>query len=315
MSKEIETSLKTVSIFDKLDWLAIFLDDMEAIWVKRGGDPGMSDITKEKIINNKKAKVSGFFLCKNDKPVGVAWIEETSPSYGNISYHCLDEDLIPKLVTFSVEKGYLDNKLMELILIQDLAIYNRILQDLGMTENIRQRMSLWLDQTNLFEVDDGGYQFYKYGKESMKDASLMSFRAHQVSQDYVMYKDLMDPVRRIKLEERVFNEHYGPVIECGTLMACKGERMVGAVLVVEVECWGFEKVPWVFDISVEPEFQEQGLGRKLMEKSINYLSLNQYPVMGLAVTKNNHHAIKLYEKLGFQKTDDFYEYIREMDDE
>ena len=87
------------------------------------------------------------------------------------------------------------------------------------------------------------------------------------------------------------------------------DKPVGYCYLVEVESWGFKRVPWIFDICIDPAFHGQGFGRALSKKIINILLDMDYEIMGLAATKTNRYAIKLYEQIGFQHVDNFYEFF------
>ena len=86
--------------------------------------------------------------------------------------------------------------------------------------------------------------------------------------------------------------------------------MIATCLMIEVKCWGYDKVPWVFDLVVKPEYHGKGIGRILISESLNKCLEEKFPICGLAVTTSNKYAIRLYEKLNFQHVDNFYEYIR-----
>ena len=68
-------------------------------------------------------------------------------------------------------------------------------------------------------------------------------------------------------------------------------------------------IPWIFDISVHPNYMGQGLIKKILQMSINALIAQGLPMMGLTVTKTNTNATGLYKSLGFYWVDDFYEFI------
>jgi ribosomal protein S18 acetylase RimI-like enzyme len=48
-----------------------------------------------------------------------------------------------------------------------------------------------------------------------------------------------------------------------------------------------------------PGFQGQGLGRRLMEASLQALRVRNFHTVSLTVTSNNERAVRLYERLGF----------------
>ena len=52
-------------------------------------------------------------------------------------------------------------------------------------------------------------------------------------------------------------------------------------------------------ICAMPGYQGRGLGRRLMEASLQALRVRGYTTVSLTVTSGNERAVRLYEKLGF----------------
>jgi len=50
---------------------------------------------------------------------------------------------------------------------------------------------------------------------------------------------------------------------------------------------------------VKPEYRSQGIGEKLIVKTVTYLFEQSIEIINLSVATNNKKAISLYEKLGF----------------
>jgi len=83
----------------------------------------------------------------------------------------------------------------------------------------------------------------------------------------------------------------------------------------EVVCYavlmiGFEESN-LLNISVNPDFQQQGIGRRLMEHLLLISRINQAKNMWLEVRASNTPAIRLYQKLGFDQIgqrDNYYRY-------
>ena len=111
-----------------------------------------------------------------------------------------------------------------------------------------------------------------------------------------------------ELEKKVVVWLNGEIIQDASIMAYLDGQLLGYCMMVEVNCWGYDKMPWVFDICVKPEFHGRGIGRAIMQESINRLLDHNYPLLGLAVTLSNP-AVHLYENMGFQYVDTFHEFI------
>ncbi|BBM83369.1 GNAT family N-acetyltransferase [Candidatus Uabimicrobium amorphum] len=61
-----------------------------------------------------------------------------------------------------------------------------------------------------------------------------------------------------------------------------------------------EGTGWIDSIGVTPTFQKQGVGSVLLGYVLNHFSLLCVEQVKLVVVDTNHHAIKLYQKFGFQ---------------
>jgi ribosomal protein S18 acetylase RimI-like enzyme len=75
-----------------------------------------------------------------------------------------------------------------------------------------------------------------------------------------------------------------------------GDRLVGMVLTSTVA----EGVGHTTQICVLPGYQGHGIGRSLMEASIQALRRRGYDWLSLTVTSENASAVQLYEHLGFR---------------
>lgn len=99
---------------------------------------------------------------------------------------------------------------------------------------------------------------------------------------------------------RPYWEHFGT---CGDLclVAESGGQLVGAVWTRQIHGCGFvdEKTPEL-SISVKQPWRGKGLGTALLVAMLELLKKNGYEQLSLSVQKTNP-AVRLYERLGFQK--------------
>jgi ribosomal protein S18 acetylase RimI-like enzyme len=58
--------------------------------------------------------------------------------------------------------------------------------------------------------------------------------------------------------------------------------------------------PWVFDLSVYPEFRRMGVARALHDAAEKFLREQGFEVVGLQVMAHNRQAAAMYEKFGYQ---------------
>lgn len=80
-----------------------------------------------------------------------------------------------------------------------------------------------------------------------------------------------------------------------------GDRLVGMILTSTVA----EGVGHTTQICVMPGYQGSGIGRHLMEHSIQALRRRNYESLSLTVTSANKRAVELYERLGFRTVKKF----------
>jgi len=74
-----------------------------------------------------------------------------------------------------------------------------------------------------------------------------------------------------------------------------GDRLIGMILTSTVA----EGVGHTTQICVMPGYQGTGVGRHLMEHSIQALRRRKYESLSLTVTSANKRAVELYERIGF----------------
>jgi len=85
-----------------------------------------------------------------------------------------------------------------------------------------------------------------------------------------------------------------------TLIARLEERIVGHLRLFRIP---FERRKGVGEvlIYVHQDFQNLGLGTRMMRKAIELAKEQGFHRIGLTVVADNHSAIKVYEKVGFKK--------------
>lgn len=66
----------------------------------------------------------------------------------------------------------------------------------------------------------------------------------------------------------------------------------------------------IHEIVVLPEFRERGIGRKLVEKCIEYSKRKGREICELWVGKRNEKAKRFYRDLGFQEAEEWGKWVR-----
>ncbi len=286
-----------------------FFDDIDRVWFERGGEDSIQEAMKDKVFREMKFKVYPFLLDYNGEAVGLVWVELSTDSYGNITFHIPEKEHIEPAVFLLKQEGFFKKRIMEIVQVHDHSYYKDACYKQGLIPNIRQRMCLWLNECDTFEEEDMPVEFYSMTKDNLEWSGALSAKAHLVSRDYDHYDEMKDVQKRIELEKVVWEGLYGKIIEEASIVLFYQDKPVGYCYLVEVESWGFKRVPWIFDICIDPAYHGQGFGKALSKKILNLLIEMDYEIMGLAATKTNSYAIKLYEQLGFQYVDTFYEFL------
>ena len=286
-----------------------FFNQIDLVWKEKGEKKLVSEQMKFKLFKEKKFQNFPFVFYFDNEPKGIVWVELTTPFYGSASLFVPDSKYAFYVMRALNDKGFFKNKIIELVGLDSLHKYKQAGFSLGLCPNIRKRMYLWLSHCDYFEIEPNPFQLRPYTKSDIDWSSDLSVRSHNISKDYEYYAEMMYPEYRRKLEDRVLNGLYGEIISKASFVLEYQSKPVAYCLVVEVKCWGYEKVPWVFDICVDPSFHGQGMGNVLTKNMLNNLIDSGYELMGLAVTLTNKYAIKMYEKYGFQDLDVFYEFV------
>ena len=299
--------LFSVPLSEHLDVSEYFLNLIQEQWERRGQDKDIRPALREKIQLCSTGKVDGKILVQGQEPVGIFWMEKNTQTYGSIVFFASHSIYQQALVDSAVQSGYFNDRLLELVDVEDTDAYRKCLEQAGLNKNSRKRMCCWLDKAKRFDEEEHDYTFSPFLKEHVAQTAQISFDAHKVSKDYELYPDLTNLEKRTVLEERVYNGLYGQLVQPASMVVWHQGELIASCMMIEVSCWGFEKVPWIFDIVVTPKKIGQGVGRILLKKALNACIDEDYPAVGLAVTLSNKYAIRLYHRLGFQDVDIFYE--------
>lgn len=83
-------------------------------------------------------------------------------------------------------------------------------------------------------------------------------------------------------------------------VAIKNEQIVGICMMAFYD--GKQgKVAWLRELAVHPDYQYQGIGRSLAKVGLEWGQKQGCSTSFLATDTENFHAIRLYEKLGYQQ--------------
>jgi ribosomal-protein-alanine N-acetyltransferase len=119
------------------------------------------------------------------------------------------------------------------------------------------------------------------------------------------------------LEKACFPQDAWPLLDLIAVLSFPGVVRLKAV--VDHDMVGFiagdprpgENLAWIATVGVLPEYQQQGIGRALIEACEAQLEI---PRVRLTVRINNSNAIRLYEKLGYRNMDVMRHYYNDGGD-
>ena len=89
---------------------------------------------------------------------------------------------------------------------------------------------------------------------------------------------------------------YGAFIPEASFFIEEEGKPVSAIIVTLIR----ENSPLMAFVMTHPRYQKRGMGKYLIQKSINSLVELGYKEYFLGVTKKNYPAVKLYKKMGFE---------------
>ncbi|QBD78439.1 GNAT family N-acetyltransferase [Ktedonosporobacter rubrisoli] len=87
-------------------------------------------------------------------------------------------------------------------------------------------------------------------------------------------------------------------------------KLIGNIFLGNRSSLDLDKLMWILDVSLSPQWRGKGLGRALLIHSLNAAKIKGYSKVGLIVTVGNASAIALYRALHFHRHgDSIYEAV------
>ena len=289
----------------------LLIADIHQICITHYDNHGIRDAILNKYTNTGPVTLLTLIGYRDEHPICMAIIEKSTASYGNFILHTLredDRDAIDALIQISASHPLCSNSFMELIQYYPNNPFRKAFLDHNIMELPRKRLVRHLDTPIAYPRWRGDLSFRPVDSDTFDIVAEISTAGHRHSQDYPGYADLENPKNRAALEAAVFGELYGPVLRPATLLLLVSGKPVGYICYVGVACWGEPQIPWIFDISVHPDYHGRGYGKHLLQYTLALLQDMKYPMVGLSVTTTNHNAIALYENMNFLEVEYFSEF-------
>lgn len=121
-------------------------------------------------------------------------------------------------------------------------------------------------------------------------------------EDLLLYKNLIDKCFG-KSNDLSFYKRYSENENYIIFVIKKHNLIIGSVTIYKLELFtfSFQPVLELFNICVLEEYQNQKIGKKLVEEVIKYAKENGYKSMNLTCLETATMAHKLYESVGMKK--------------
>lgn len=300
-----------ISLSDSQTVLPQFFEIFRDISIERGGDGASFDLisdAKTKLILS--GDIVGFVMWDDLDPVGLAWVERMTPTYGSILIYTASQKYQFDLVNYLVDSKLAVGVMAELLHFESDESLHDLFRARGLMEIPRQRMVCHLPETSEYPEIPDGYTLLPLGKKTALQVANLSVPAHKISGDYRGYPDMETVEGRLRLEHLVHTQFYGPLCHPATLGLMAEGEMHSLITNLLIPCWGQPKMPWIYDIATATDAMGRGLGEWLLTYTKAVLVDMQFVMWGLAVSLCNVGAIRVYERNGFTVVDAFSEFLQ-----
>jgi ribosomal protein S18 acetylase RimI-like enzyme len=127
------------------------------------------------------------------------------------------------------------------------------------------------------------------------EAARVHAAAYRDRFDRYLFLEDLDPVRdAAQVASLLFGGRFGEMLFWASALAEANGRAVGATAVIRS---GGRAL--IADVCVDPAYGGRGVGRALVVATVRALRTRNESAIALAVTEENHRAVRLYEHVGF----------------
>ena len=144
------------------------------------------------------------------------------------------------------------------------------------------------------EADKDIIQFVKKGGSSFEVTSKLVLHARDGSIGYTAVS-VSPYTKQYDMEEFDIRAYLGDPDKV-IFLAFAGNQPLGQIRLQKYR----NAYAYIDDISVDPEYRGEGIGRALMSRAIEWAKSKGFPGMMLETQNNNVAACRLYERCGFE---------------
>ncbi len=300
-----------VVLLESQSMLPLFFEKFREISVSRGGESDAFDVvadSKTKLILS--GDIVGFVMWDGLDPVGLAWVERMTPTYGSILVYTAGREYQADLVNWLVDSKLAVGVMAELLHFEVDESICDLFRARGLMEIPRQRMVCHLPETLDYPQIPDGYTLLPLSNKTALQVANLSVSAHKVSGDYRGYPDMETVEGRLRMEHLVHSQFYGPLCHPASVGLMVGDEMHSVILNLLIPCWGQAKMPWIYDVATATEAMGRGLGEWMLTYTKAIFVDFNFTMWGLAVSQCNVGAIRVYERNGFVVVDTFSEFLQ-----
>jgi ribosomal protein S18 acetylase RimI-like enzyme len=303
------TTITYKPLKDSLDSLSDLIKSIEEYWKNAGYENDILPYLEDRIKDVKEGKAFGVvgFEIGNPQAVSLAWVTIPNSIYGTILLHSTKPEYQKDLTT--VIGGVLGHTICEIISFGAPDLYLDGFEQIGFRSKFRQRMGLKTEEMTNLEINIPEAKLYPLSPEQAESVGYMSCVSHLDRKDMEGYIDYSTPELCAKHKKELMLGKFGPMITGSSWYVTYKDKPAGSIMVLDIACWGYDHMGWIFDIALMPEFQGKGLGKLLIAEACKGIKAAGLPMLGLAVTYTNEKARLLYEKMGFLVYEDYYEVL------
>ena len=111
--------IEVFSLKSRLSCLDMVFDHIDRIWNSREGTTDIRPFLNEKVPLIESETIKGVVVYKEGRLAGVAWVDLAGLCYGSVMFHHLESGVEKDLVAALVNRGLLDDILVELLVFWD----------------------------------------------------------------------------------------------------------------------------------------------------------------------------------------------------
>ena len=151
--------------------------------------------------------------------------------------------------------------MFELIHFRSDHLINDIFIHFGLFEKPRQRMLYSIPDNFESTSLPSELSFELITKANIEHVAAISTAAHRIRHSVEGYQDFFNIDDRIQMETLLLNDTYNPYAKQSSFLMKCHQEYVGVCSAVVLDGWNSEKIVWIMDFSLMPQYQGFGYAK------------------------------------------------------